>query len=290
MRRIISLSVLLTASLVLSAQNVRTISGEGTYTATSHVTLDEAKQTVVQRARLQALADEFGTMMQTQTMTSVVASSEDSAMDMSSLSLSEVKGEWLGDIREPEITVVDFNLDGFTLKAVVAGRAREITSSKVDFVARVLRNGTTPSFESDTFNDGDDMYVYFRTPSGGYLAIYLLDPLEGQAYCLLPYRQDENGLFKVSNNREYVFFSPKDADNNMYRIVDEYSLTTDKPVSSNHIFVIFSPNEFSKAIDEANEDSLRQLGIDAFNKWLTRSRTRDTRIQVQEFTIQVRKK
>lgn len=289
MRRFLTIAALFVAPAVLSAQAVRTIRGEATYTATSSVTLDEAKATVVQRARTQALADVFGTSVQTQTMTSVMNSAEKSSVDMSSLSLSEVKGEWLGDTADPKISVIAFDINGFTLKAEVVGRAREITAAKVDFDARILRNGVTPTFASDTFNSGDALYVYFKTPVSGYLAIYLMDPEEGAAYCLLPYRQDESGLFRVSNKQDYVFFSPEKAEGNMYRIVDEYALFTDKDVSMNHIFVIFSPSEFSKARDNANEDSLREIGADEFNKWLTRARTQDSKMQVKEFTVQVKK-
>ena len=289
MRSITIIAALLAVPAVLSAQGVRTIRGEATYTATSNVTLDEAKLTVVQRARTQALADVFGTTMQTQTMTSVINSAERSSVDMSSLSLSEVKGEWLGDTADPKISVVSFDLDGFTLKAEVVGRAREITAAKVDFDAKVLRNGTTPAFASDRFGNGDQLYVYFKTPVSGYLAIYLLDPAEKEAYCLLPYRQDESGLVKVSNKQEYVFFSPEKAERNIYRIVDEYSLTTDGDVSVNHIFVIFSPTEFSKARDNANEDSLRVISSDEFNRWVTRARAQDSKMQVKEFTVQITK-
>ena len=46
---------------MLMAQKVKTVAGEYTYAAPQNVTLREAKDYALQRAKIKALADEFGT-------------------------------------------------------------------------------------------------------------------------------------------------------------------------------------------------------------------------------------
>ena len=48
---------------ITNAQRVKSIKGEYTYHVPENVTLDIAKQTALQRAKIQALADEFGTIV-----------------------------------------------------------------------------------------------------------------------------------------------------------------------------------------------------------------------------------
>ena len=77
----------------VSAQEVRDICGQYTYYAPENVTLEQARRTALQRAKLSALADEFGTRIAQNNVTRV--KNENGQSDISFLSLggSEVKGE-----------------------------------------------------------------------------------------------------------------------------------------------------------------------------------------------------
>ena len=148
-----------------------------------------------------------------------------------------MRGEWIEDVDEPQVDVT-YEQDMLVVTARVRGRTRPVTTAQVQVEVRLLRNGTEPRYESGEFRAGDDLYLYFRTPAAGYVAVYLLD---GEAaYCLLPYARDPAGTMQVGNDRPHVFFSADLADEAVKPYVDELYLTATQPVEHNTVCVIFS--------------------------------------------------
>lgn len=169
----------------------------------------------------------------------------------------------------------------------VKGVIREIVNAAVDFQACVLCNGTEDRFERDVFRDGDDLYLSFQSPVDGYLTVYLLDA-EGTAYCLLPYRGDTGGRVAVKGNRRYVFFSMDDVPAGEQGMVDEYVMTCGNGKELNQIYVIFSPQLFTKAVDYAGEGlQPRELPYEEFQRWLfdCRKQDREMRVEVKNIVI-----
>jgi hypothetical protein len=168
----------------------------------------------------------------------------------------------------------------------VSGRIREIVSAGIDFTAKILRNGTEEKFESSDFRSGDDLYLYFKSPVDGYLTVYLLDETTQNVFCLLPYRGSGEGAYRIEHDKPYVLFSAKNEQNNP-SIVDEYTMTCNRETEFNDIYVIFSPNAFSKAnSNESAEEVLpRQLSYEEFQKWLVKLRKRDTDAKVNNKQI-----
>lgn len=281
------LLLLLLATLPAAAQKIQKVCGEYTYYVPENVSRSAAMRTALERAKIQALADKFGTIV-SQTNTSIVKDNNGQADSrFFSLGSTEVKGEWIADEGEPEYTF-DINKDDGTLIVTcrVCGKAREIVSAQTEFVAKVLRNGTEEKFESDTFNNGDDMFLYFQSPADGYVAVYLVDETP-TAYCLLPYRKDSDGQQPVRHGQKYVFFSPKHAGSDA-AILDEYTLTCSRALEHNQIYVIFSTQPFTKALDSQEREAIpHQLDYEDFNRWLGNCRKKDTKmgVQVKEITI-----
>ena len=169
----------------------------------------------------------------------------------------------------------------------VKGKAREIISAGIDFQARILRNGTDDKFESDQFRSGDDLYLSFTSPLSGYLAVYLVDA-DGQAFCLLPYRNQSDGIYPVKANQRYLFFNTKEASQNERPYVDEYVMTCNRSSEHNQIYVIFSPNQFTKAVDnQSNADLPRELKFEDFQKWLIKNRKMDKGINLDKKLITI---
>lgn len=171
----------------------------------------------------------------------------------------------------------------------VKGKAREIVTAQIDFTAKVLRNGTEAKYESNQFRNGDDLYLLFQSPQKGYLAVYLVDA-DGQAFCLLPYRNQTEGIYPIKANQRYLFFNEKLAPREERSLVDEYVMTTERSSEHNQIYVIFSPNQFVKATDGNLTDSLpRQLNSDGFNKWLVKYRKHDKDMSARTIPIIIEK-
>ncbi len=285
-------SLLLFLSLALFlpvfSQKLKTVEGEYTYHVPENVTLEDAKRTALDRAKIQALADAFGTIVSQTNATRVENSGGKSSTDFLSIGGSEVKGEWIETIGEPSYVPL-YEQGMLVIKVSVRGRAREIVSAQIDIKARVLRNGTEDKFESSDFRSGDDLYLSFISPVSGYLAVYLIDA-EQKAYCLLPYRNQTDGIYRVEANRRYVFFSEKQAARAEASFVDEYTMMCSRSSETNIIYVIFSPNAFCKAVDNRSADTLpRELPFDDLQKWLTDCRVKDKDMRMVLETINIKK-
>lgn len=288
MQRIVTILCLLTVCLGLSAQRAKRVRGEYTYHAPENVTLEEAKRTALERAKIQLIADEFGTVIAQTNTTFTENSEEKSAVDFQSFSASDVKGEWIETIGEPKYSI-SFEQNMLVVKVRVEGRIREITKAKVEFTAKILCNGTEDRFERSDFKDGDELYLSFTSPTDGYLAVYLLDT-NRDAYCLLPYVGDEDGRVFVENNRRHVFFSinQKDKSRKDATPIQEYTMTCEKGCESNYIYIIFSPNSFTKASDKSTNNSLpRMLSFSNFQEWLNRCRMKDKDMVVEMKKIMI---
>ena len=265
---------------VAVAQKTERVTATYTYYAPEHVSIEEARRVALQRAQLQAIADAFGTIVTQSNATRVRNENGKSDVSLLSFGASEVRGEWLRTDGEPEYDIA--YEDGMLAVTVrVKGVIREIVNAAVDFQAKVLRNGTEDRFEGEEFRNGDDLYLSFRSPVDGFLTVYLLDA-EGTAYCLLPYRNDTGGRVAIEGNRHYVFFSLDDVPAEERSIVDEYTMTCSRDGELNQIYVIFSPQLFTKAVDYAGEGlQPRELPYEEFQEWLFKCRKQDPEMRVE---------
>lgn len=274
MRSATTIIFLVLFPLTLFAQQVKKVEGEYTYRAPEEVSVEQAKCTALERAQLEAIATTFGTNISQQNSTRVSNSNGKSNVDFLSISSSDVKGEWIETIGEPQYTI-NYEQGMLIVTCKVKGTIREITTAAIDIKANVLRNGTEDRFESSEFRSGDDLYLSFQSPIDGYLAVYLLDE-EGNAFCLLPYRNQSDGIYKIHANTPYIFFSEKDAPLQERNLIDEYVMTCKKAQEVNHVYTIFSPNPFIKSNDKDNGDALpRETDSESFQKWLAKVRRKD---------------
>lgn len=274
---------------ILWAQKVQKVSGEYIYYAPSTITLDQARQIALDRAKIQLIADEFGTIVSSTNIIRMANTNGDSDIQMTTLGESEVKGEWIETIGEPKYEI-GYENDMLYVKVSISGRIREIVSASIDIKAKLLRNGTEDKFESEEFRSGDDIYLSFQSPVGGYLTVYLYDG-DDSVYCLLPYQSQTVGQIPVQANKRYVFFSCKESLDIPTNLVDEYVLTCSKDLELNRLYVLFSPNLFSKANDSQGDESFtpRMLGFNEFQKWLADSRIRDTQMILNIINLTITK-
>lgn len=280
--------LLLALSLPLLAQKTKTVEGEYTYYAPENVTVEQARRTALDRAKIQAIADEFGTIVQQTNTTRIQNRDGESASDFYSIGGSEVKGEWIETIGEPEYTI-SYESNMLVVTCRVKGKAREIVSAQIDIKALVLRNGTDDKFEDDDFKSGNDLYLSFVSPVKGYLAVYLIDD-DNKAFCLLPYRSQTEGIYPIEANRRYVFFDIKSASPEERGYVDEYVMTCERSSEHNLIYIVFSPNPFAKAADNSSSDLLpREISFDDFQKWLVKCRKHDKEMNLRRIPIEITK-
>jgi len=288
MKRVLFVLVFIFSLPAFAQNRAQKVCGEYIYYPPSNVSVDEAIKIAIERAKVTALADKFGTLVSQNNSTVVKNENGQSTSDFTSLGESEVKGEWIEDTKIPE-TKVSYEKEMLVVKASVCGKAREIKRAAVDFSARILRNGCDANYESETFKDADDFYLLFKSPVNGYLAVYLIDS-DQKVFCLLPYSSNSSGKVSIEHGKEYLFFSRKQVSTEEARFVDEYELTTEKAIEYNQIYILFSPNEFTKANDNLTSSSLpRELSFSDFQHWLIKCRNSDNDIRVDRKTIEIRK-
>ena len=268
------------------AQRLITAEGTHTFVAPSSMSPNEAKSKAVELARVQVIADEFGTIVDMTNLTEVSNMNGKSSVDMLSIGYSDVRGEWIEDVQNPVFSMT-FNDDfSYQVTATVKGKIREIISADIDFKAKVLRNGEEDCFEGYDFNSNDQLFMSFLSPVDGYLAVYLYDG-EEQVYRLLPYKYQEEGYFQIRRNKKYVLFSPRQIIYDMpsYQ-VDELILNAASPKEVNMLYILFSPNKFIKAMD-SDGDGLPSLDHKSFQQWLIKCRNRDKEMIVDRKTITI---
>ena len=282
--RYIIFLLFLWSSMACPAAPIKTICGEYTYIVPDNVSREDAKRIAAERARLDALATEYGTLVSQDNTTFVSNRNGESDIVFQSLGGSDVRGEWLGDTDEPVFRFfVDERTGETSVHARVCGKSREITRSQVPLQWHVLRNGTQPNYESEAFRTNDDLYLSFLSPVDGYLTVFLLDDSK-QVVCMLPYQAQSDGAYTVAANRQYVFFSPAQASLAERPLVDEYVMTCNAAQETNYLFCVFSTQPFSKP---AMPDGV--LSLEDFTAWRARLLRHDPHAQVSLKTILIRK-
>lgn len=275
-------------SLSVLAQRMEKVTVEYVYHAPDNISLEEAKYIALERAKIEVITEKFGTMVSQSNFTTVMNRDGKSNTDFFSLGSSEVKGEWLETIGEPRYDIV-YEQGMLVIKVSVSGHICEIANTKVDFKAKVLCNGIDMKYERNDFRSGDDLYLYFQSPVDGYLAVYLVDASQ-KVYCLLPYRNQNDGIYKVNASIPYLLFSKDKAMNDMRSLTDEYVMTCSRGKELNRIYILFSPKPFSKALDEERLDERllpRELKYKDFQRWLTacRKRNKEMCLEIKDITI-----
>lgn len=267
------------------AQRTAMVTAEYSYYAPENVSLEEAKRIALERARIQAIADEFGTVVSQNNTTVVANRNGETDSRFISFGGSDVKGEWIETIGEPEYTI-NYEQGMLEVACRVKGLIREIAMATYDTKVKLLRNGTDTRNESSDFHSGDDFYLWFKSPIDGYLAVYLVDAAN-TAFCLLPYRSQSDGIYRVAANQPYIFFSQATAPIAERSLVDEYVMTCDGIAETNLLYIIFSPNPFTKASDGGGGSLPRELDGDSFRQWVASARKQDLKMQLINKTLTI---
>lgn len=301
MHKLTLLFVLLLCSLSVFAQQkkskkLREEVVEVTYSEVfgRDVSQTQAEARVLEQAKIQAIADKFGTSVSMSGRTRVVDINGTSSTTFVSFGASDVLGDWLETIGKPTWTrQEDGNLTRYTVK--LKGRVRELNTSSVDIDVKLLCNGVdtvTNKLRMHTYYHGDSAYVYFKSPVDGYVAIYITDELSDNklAQRLLPYPRQGGQAYHVLADEDYYFFSKNKAPSKDRRYVVTERMGCYGQFDINKVYVIFSPTLFTKANDVTVDPGMpNELSLDDFHKWLSGHRRRNPDMVVKAFEIEIRK-
>lgn len=247
-----------------------------------HMSMDQARAELMQKAMLKGVEQAFGTRVAIDLVGSSVtrngAGSEETYASGSSESLA---GEWLRTDK------ADFASNGEWLTLHLSGVVREFPEGRNTPKVRCMRNSKESKRHETSFTDGEKMWLYFRSMLPGYVAIYLLDE-NGKANIIVPYSGDSN-LYRVEPNKDYAFVDDQDKNNTLY---DSIILNAPGHLVVNHVYVIFSPNMFGsistnpgRRDDKTGNNLPRNCSDKEFLNWLSHRRVADRDMSVIDFPI-----
>ncbi|MCX6287986.1 MAG: hypothetical protein NTY96_12815 [Bacteroidetes bacterium] len=294
---------------------IRTVEGESQVEFPDIRSRHDVEKEALEKASITALEKAFGTVVirgnstymknlntGKETKTSVVFNSiantyvKGEVIDAFDQNFEEVQGLATIDGKKKAIR---------ELKCTATFKVRELTDDVPDFEAIPLQ---CPDLGCNTtsFKYKGSLFLYFKSPYDGYLAVYLDNGTTAQ--CLLPYTRMsetfENGV-PLKGGKEYIFFSRQPAfsyfDNTVF--VDEYELSAEDSQEQNRLFVIFSRSAIaSPGLQTGLDDKLlspdekarqykvpKSLYSEDFQKWLIRNRTHKSDLRVMPIDITIQK-
>lgn len=289
MRLTLFFSMFISVAFCSFSQKIKKVSAEYTFYAPETMSIEEAKRVALERAKIQAIADELGTTVSQSTSTIVSNNNGESETKFFSIGGSDVKGDWIETIGEPKYEILYEN--GMLLVSVsIRGKIRERTNMQIPLIIKTLCNGLSHKNESVEFRNGDEIYLLFQSPISGYLLVYLVDYGEDTVYGLLPYSTSTDDSQVIEGNREYLFFSEESVSRAERSKVDSYTLECDNSSENiNDIVVIFSPTKLIKTNTIIiNKAFPRQLSRKEFEEWKAKLLAQSTEIQIITKTILVK--
>ncbi|MEM7550069.1 MAG: hypothetical protein AAF363_10350 [Bacteroidota bacterium] len=254
--------------------------GEAQVKIEDNMTKEGAREKAKQLAIVNAIEGVLGTYVEQETNIDIV----DGETSFKIIGNTKVKGEWVKTSKEDfeEDTRV---IDGETeiwITCNISGTVREIVKPKLAFETLSL-NCPQKICRTTKYEDGESFYLHFRSPSTGYLSLYLVEQDE-TVYRLLPYQGMSDPYIDavpVKADKEYIFFSNKDPHNYFSDFplsqVDELGMYTDFDKEYLQLYVVFSTDKFSKPILDKEkvlqEGSLpKSLTAKRFEEWVEKNR------------------
>jgi hypothetical protein len=287
--------------LTASSQKVVNASGYCKIRIERNMSLEQAIKDVVACAKKNALEQVFGTQI---TQEDIIRSNNvQKGMEATgstvfqSVGSFEVKGEWIETKSEETKRLVGENGDDF-IECNIKGKVRELKRKSASFEAYPLSVADNPKSRATDFLNDQSVYLYFRSPSKGFLNVYLDDG--ANSFQLLPYKSSQLINLPVEADKVYVFFSKntvKDGER-----VDEYQLSAEKPQEQNTFYVLFSTKSFPKPILNNDNASLSESDLKSgftlpkytstpkFLSYLQELRTYNPDIELSNFTVLISKK
>lgn len=271
------------------AQKIRVVSAEYTYHVPETVTPAQAKQIAIERARVKAIADEFGTIVAQTNTVNISNVNGKSDVAVNSIGTNDVKGVWIGDIEEPKLTA-SVTPDGkqliYTVK--VNGKARARNTAEINLDVALLHHHT----ESEVFKyypnnrdknkNEEDFAIKFKAAADGFVAAFVLDDNNDVAFCMVPDEKGNGFAVPVKKSEEYHFLEAKSGSEEVTYF------TTDKTTETDRIYIIYSTRQFTMPITNMGEYT-PILSIRAFETWLHNNLAKDDMMTVVQKSVTIKK-
>lgn len=283
------------ASAVMSGQK-KVDSGWEYFANPQGRTTEEAKQWVIEQAKIRALAASFGTRVNSETVQ--VSSDFNGQVDGSftELNVLQVKGEWLETtlIEGPKPEVRDGEI---WWSVRVQGKAQPIKESKVDLQLELCSD--VLGLKQVTFLEaGDRVRARFQSPVNGHVMFFYLE--KNLVYAL----SNNNAEFaeEVEGQAVYSLFSNESeclemgaAEQGLKRLARYawgFQVTNEDMMDAQAMLIgAFATHGFSPPVmNWQEEEQMWTVGQEEFDRWVKQNSGRSDHFQIQRVPIRIRPK
>lgn len=295
MYKYISILVFIFLSIHCIAQKTVESNGDYTLRIEKNWTEDFAVNKAKEKAKINAIENAFGSVITQGNAVYVkdITTGNKTQSDMVFTSIADilVNGEWIATIDE-KVTFTESEGYRF-VTSNVKGKVREL--NKIPFTPEVTTLSCNQSkCATEVFNSGQQLVLYFKAPTNGFVTVYLDDSKQAQR--LLPYsKNNATATFEVKADQVYFFFSKADT---KQKNIDEVELFTESTMEQNNLYVLFSKYDFDKPLLNTTSfqefDHLKytlpaSLEITKFQTWLQGLRSFNRTIELKTILLTIKK-
>lgn len=278
MKRLLSILLMFGIATAVKADRTQEVAVEYTHFAPRYMSYDEAEATAIREAQAQAIAEAFGTLISSASSYSYGTGREDA---FSSVSLSDVRGEWVKTIGKPDIKVMHTDA-GLAFIVNIKGKVRELDFLKPEFRSEILKMQTdskgTAVVETSEFKNGESLCYAFTAPQEGYLAMFVKE--YGEIRNFIPIDLDAASQKVKAHERTFFYDTP----------AEHIEMVCDEPREINTFYTIFSTNPIVRPVAHTiGEDGSPIYTDEQFQKWLGALRSHDKGVQVEVKFITISK-
>lgn len=306
LRILLILCTMLLSSFHSYSQKTVVEKGEYLMRIESSMSENDAIEQAIKMAQINAIENAFGKVV-VQGNSSFIQNSTGKITETNSvfsfMADSYVNGEWIETL-DQESEIINEKDGSRWVKVIVKGKIRELKNVNYNCEVYTL---TCPRLSCKTtdFNEGQGLYLYFRSPQNGYLSVYLDDPYEKVTSRLLPYSRNLTGKtvnFHVNADSVYYLFSREFDYLNDKANIDELELSANNMADQYKIYVLFSTEDFDKPLlDDQTQRLLSNNKVESgysmppslpsekFQNWQIILRGKNPDIEMQTIMIQVKK-
>ncbi len=269
--------------------------GEYTLRIEKNWSEDFATNKAKEKAKINAIENAFGSVVIQGNAIYVkdITTGTTTQSDMVFTSIAEilVNGEWIATLDE-KVHFKD-SIDYRWINVKILGKVREL--NKIPFTPEVATlSCNEQKCSTEVFNSGQELIVYFKAPTNGFVTIFLDDSKQAQR--LLPYSKNNSAsTLQVNADQEYYFFSKTHPNQ---KNVDEIELFTESVIEQNNLFILFSKFDFDKPLlnvvkmeetDTSNYTLPGSLEITKFQTWLQVLRSFNRTIELKTILLTIKK-
>lgn len=259
-------------------------------------TVEQAKQWAIDQAKIRAIADEFGTRIQSETVQLSSDFNGQTDASFTELNVAQVKGEWV-DTKEVEGPVPEVKDGEIWWSVRVQGRARPIRKNQVEFDFG-LRADVLGLEAVESLKNGDRLRARFQSPVDGFVMFFYVEA--EVVYALSNSQSDFSEAVKgqqvyslFSSEAEWIAAGGENIGlDRLARYAWGFQVTNETELESQAIVVCaFATHEFAPPVMKRQEkEDIWTIDEERFERWLKQNMSRSDHFQVERLPIRIRTK